>query len=679
MIAELGHFSLILGLVFALLLAWLPAQGVKRDQLGLMQMAKPLASGLFLFVGVSFALLVTSMVQDDFSVKYVAGHSNTDLPLLFKVSATWGAHEGSLLLWALILSGWIFAVSRLSGGLSSEFIARMMSTMGLIAVGLLLFVLLTSNPFERLLDAPTQGRSLNPLLQDVGLAIHPPMLYMGYVGFVVAFAFAIASLQMGKLEPAYARWVKPWTLWAWGLLTVGIALGSWWAYYELGWGGWWFWDPVENASLLPWLVGTALIHSLTVSEKRGQFQAWTLLLAILAFSLSLLGTFLVRSGVLTSVHAFTSDPSRGVFILVFLGLVVGGSLSLYAAQAHKLSTAPRFKWLSREFALLLNNVVLVTMMATVLLGTLYPLILDALGLGKLSVGAPYFNTVMLPLTLVLALLMGAGLFLNWQQDTPKRIWSLAMPAVVTTLLASVLIPLLLLPDFSGMMVLGLLMSSWVGLAALWWFVQSLLQPSTPTLGGAHDPHVLSHTLRPLRSVRLVFEGFMTALKSVKLATFAPFVAHLGFAVMLTGIVLVSLLSVEKDLRMAVGDSYSVQDYRFVFKGVTQSQQENYRANRGEVWVYQNDVQIAVLSPEKRTYAQQTMPMTEAGIDAGITRDLFVALGEPLADGAWSLRIQYKPFIRWIWLGAILMAVGALLSSLQRRYRLTPTQSSEVMA
>lgn len=644
MIAELGHFSLILGLVFALLLAWLPAQGVKRDQLGLMQMVKPLALGLFVFVGLSFALLVTSMVQDDFSVKYVAGHSNTDLPLLFKVSATWGAHEGSLLLWALILSGWIFAVSRFTGALSTEFVARMMSTMGLIAIGLLLFVLLTSNPFERLLDAPAQGRSLNPLLQDVGLAIHPPMLYMGYVGFVVAFAFAIASLQMGKLDPVYARWVKPWTLWAWGLLTLGIALGSWWAYYELGWGGWWFWDPVENASLLPWLVGTALIHSLTVSEKRGQFQSWTLLLAILAFSLSLLGTFLVRSGVLTSVHAFTSDPSRGVFILVFLGLVVGGSLSLYAAQAHKLSTAPRFKWLSREFALLLNNVVLVTMMATVLLGTLYPLILDALGLGKLSVGAPYFNTVMLPLTLVLALLMGAGLFLNWQQDTPKRIWSLAMPAVVITLLASVLIPLLLLPDFSGMMVLGLLMSSWVGLAALWWFVSQ-----------------------------------MKGIEKPSLATLAPFVAHLGFAVMLTGIVLVSLLSVEKDLRMAVGDSYSVQDYRFVFKGVTQTQQDNYRANRGEVWVYQNDVQIAVLSPEKRTYAQQTMPMTEAGIDAGITRDLFVALGEPLADGAWSLRIQYKPFIRWIWLGAILMAVGALLSSLQRRYRLTPTQSSEVVA
>jgi cytochrome c-type biogenesis protein CcmF len=649
MIAELGHFSLILGLVFALLLAWLPAQGVKRDQLGLMQMAKPLALGLFVFVGLSFALLVTSMVQDDFSVKYVAGHSNTDLPLLFKVSATWGAHEGSLLLWALILSGWIFAVSRFTGALSTEFVARMMSTMGLIAIGLLLFVLLTSNPFERLLDAPAQGRSLNPLLQDVGLAIHPPMLYMGYVGFVVAFAFAIASLQMGKLDPVYARWVKPWTLWAWGLLTLGIALGSWWAYYELGWGGWWFWDPVENASLLPWLVGTALIHSLTVSEKRGQFQAWTLLLAILAFSLSLLGTFLVRSGVLTSVHAFTSDPSRGVFILVFLGLVVGGSLSLYAAQAHKLSTAPRFKWLSREFALLLNNVVLVTMMATVLLGTLYPLLLDALGLGKLSVGAPYFNSVMLPLTLVLTLLMGVGLFLQWQQDTPKRLWQLLMPVVVTTLLASVLIPLLLLPEFSGMMVLGLLMVSWVGLGALWWFVQSLLQPSTP------------------------------ALKAVKLATFAPFIAHLGFAVMLTGIVLVSLLSVEKDLRMAVGDSYSVQDYRFVFKGVTQTQQDNYRANRGEVWVYQNDVQIAVLSPEKRTYAQQTMPMTEAGIDAGITRDLFVALGEPLADGAWSLRIQYKPFIRWIWLGAILMALGALLSSLQRRYRITISPVSEVQA
>lgn len=630
MIAELAHLSLIIAFMYAILLALLPAWGVKQGQAAWMQLYRPLASGLMVFVGVSFALLVACFVQDDFTVKYVANNSHTDLPLVYKVSATWGAHEGSLLLWVLILSVWVWLASRRADALPEVFRARLFSSMGWIAIGMIAFVLFTSNPFERLLDAPLQGRSLNPLLQDIGLAIHPPILYIGYVGFVVPFAVAIASLQSAEFAPRVARWAKVWALWSWAFLTLGIALGSWWAYYELGWGGWWFWDPVENASLLPWLVGTALIHSLAVSEKRNQFQAWTLLLALLAFSLSLLGTFLVRSGVLTSVHAFTSDPSRGVFILVFLAMVVGYSLSLYAKAAPQVTRPARFKPLSREFALLLNNVILMVMMATVLLGTLYPLLLDALGMGKLSVGAPYFNKVMMPLTLLLTILMGAGLWLSWQQDLRQRLQATLLPVLIMAALAAALLPWLLLPEVSGVLMLGLFMAAWVGISALWW----LWRQRTPW----------------------------------RLSSFAPFLAHLGFAVTLTGIVLTSLLSVEKDLRLALNEAYQVQAYRFVFKGVTQGAKANYHYIRGWVAVFDGDEKLADLYPEKRTYTKQGMPMTEAGIDAGLTRDLFVALGEPLADGAWSLRIQYKPMIRWIWLGAIMMAIAAVLAAFQRRYR-----------
>jgi cytochrome c-type biogenesis protein CcmF len=598
-----------------------------------MQMIQPLSLGLTVFVSLSFGLLITSFLQDDFSVKYVAQHSHTDLPILFKLSATWGAHEGSLLLWAWILTLWIGLASRFSTALSSPFSAQLFSVLGLIAIGFLTFILLTSNPFERLLDAPAQGRSLNPLLQDFGLALHPPLLYMGYVGFVIPFAFAVASLQMGVFQPQGARWLKPWVLSAWGFLTLGIALGSWWAYYELGWGGWWFWDPVENASLLPWLAGTALLHSLIVTEKRNQFQSWTLLLALLAFSLSLLGTFLVRSGVLTSVHAFTTDPSRGVFILVFLGLVIGLSLSLYAKQAPQFRSEIRFHWLSREFALLLNNLLLLVMLATVLLGTLYPLLLDALGFGKISVGAPYFNQVMFPLTMMLAGIMGLGLILHWHRDNIQRLIKQSVPLLLLSISISLFFAWIL-QETSWTMILGLSMSLWVLFGSLLWLFLSLT---------AHQTRL-------------------------KWRAYASIVAHIGFGVSLLGMLLVSLLGVEKDIRLAVGNSYQLQDYRFELIALTQTKQANYQTTQADIWVYHAEQKIAELHPEKRYYDQQSMPMTEAGIDVGLTRDLFVALGEPLGTDAWSMRIQIKPFIRWIWLGAILMAIGALLAILPRTTR-----------
>ncbi|WP_319558562.1 heme lyase CcmF/NrfE family subunit [Thiomicrorhabdus sp.] len=626
MIPEIGHFSLILGLGFATVLAIFPLWGSYKNNSAWIALSRPAAFGQFLFVGLSFACLIYAFIDNDFSVKYVAANSNTQLPMIFKVSATWGAHEGSLLLWGLILTLWTFAVSLFNRSLPESLNAKLLATLGLVSIGFLLFILITSNPFERLLEVPQEGRSLNPLLQDIGLAIHPPMLYMGYVGMAVSFAFAVAVLLEGRLEMAWARWTKAWTLIAWAFLTLGIALGSWWAYYELGWGGWWFWDPVENASLLPWLVATALIHSLAITGARGTFQSWSLLLAILAFALSLLGTFLVRSGVLTSVHAFTSDPSRGVFILLFLVVVVGLSLTLYSANAHKVTQSKKFNLFSKESLLLFNNVILMAMMATVLLGTLYPLILDALGLAKISVGAPYFNSVMLPLTVPLAIFMGFGFAAHWKQDQGISLLKRMSLPLILSLMTAILIPLLILPDVQGLGILGLFMSAWIGFSALYWLLRGQQ----------------GHFAKP--SLQLVGSSL----------------AHIGFAVTLTGITITSLYSIEKDIRLAEGDSYHIQQYEFRFDGVKQKQEANYLASEGSVTVLENGEFIAHLKPQKRTYLTQGMPMTEAGIDAGLNRDLFVALGERLQDGAWSVRVQYKPFIRWIWLGSILMALGALL-------------------
>jgi cytochrome c-type biogenesis protein CcmF len=641
MIAELGQISLILALCMALIQAAVPLIGVQRGNLAWMGVARPAAQGQFLFLAIAFGLLTYAFITHDFSILYVAQNSNTHLPLLYLVSGVWGAHEGSLLLWALILSFWTAVVSIFNRGVPEAMTVRVISVLGMIAVGFMLFMMLTSNPFERLVPFPAEGRDLNPLLQDPGLAFHPPMLYMGYVGFAVPFAFAIAAMLGGRLDAAWARWSRPWTNIAWVFLTLGITLGSWWAYYELGWGGWWFWDPVENASFLPWLVGTALMHSLAVTEKRGTFKAWTVLLAIFAFSLSLLGTFLVRSGVLTSVHAFASDPARGIFILIFLATVVGGSLLVYSMRAHQIRSYVKFDLISRETGLLLNNVILVVTAASVLLGTLYPLALDALGAGKISVGPPYFNSVFVPLTIPLALFIGVGSMARWKQDDVATLFGKLRISLVASLLLGLLFPALFMDHYSGSAALGMFLAFWVAITTLKGLKDRLM--NRPSLLGT------------LRAIPAGYYGMLCG--------------HLGVAVFVVGITLTSIYSTEKDVRLEPGQGYELGGYTFTFNGVSELVGPNYSGSRGQVAVTHNGEVVTSLEPEKRNY-QSGMPMTEAGIDAGLTRDLFVALGEPLgATGAWSLRIYHKPYIRWIWYGALIMALGGLLAALDRRYRI----------
>ena len=635
MIPEIGHFALIITLAIAIVQAIIPIAGVSLNKPQWMALARPTARAQFLFVGISFACLLYAFVTSDFSVKLVANNSHTQMPTIYKVSSLWGNHEGSLLLWAFILAGWGFAVSIFSRSIPPVMLARVLSVMGMVSIGFLLFLIVTSNPFERLPFPPSEGRTLNPLLQDFGLAVHPPMLYMGYVGFSVAFSFAIAAMLGGKLDAAWARWARPWTNIAWIFLTGGITLGSWWAYYELGWGGWWFWDPVENSSLLPWIAGTALVHSLAVTEKRAAFKSWTVLLAILVFSLSLLGTFLVRSGVLTSVHSFAADPERGLFILIFLGVVVGGSLALYAARAPKLQSTGRFDLVSREVGLLVNNVTLAILTLTVLLGTLYPLIIDALGSGKISVGPPYFNNISLPLGTVLFLMMGVGLFLRWKKDSPERLFKkLLLPANLALIIA-IFAPMFFGKEFSWRVSLGLLLASWVALTALLWFFsqgRSLFK-------------------KPLSAWGAMF-------------------AHVGMAVTITGITLTSMYSTEKDVRLEANSSYEVAGYAFKFIKIENRKGENFSATRATVDISKDGKPFITLYPEKRDYGRDTMPMTEAGIDPGLFRDLFIALGEPLGKDAWSFRIYHKPFVRWIWLGGIFIALGGLLAAFDGRYRRT---------
>ena len=644
MIPEIGHFALILALVMALVQAVLPLIGANRGIAAWVQVAKPAAYGQLLFMALAYGSLTYSFINHDFSVAYVAQNSNSQLPFLYLISGVWGAHEGSLLLWAFTLSIWTGLVAAFSRQMPDTTRANVLSVMGLVSVGFILFLLLTSNPFLRLFPFPSEGHDLNPLLQDPGLAIHPPMLYMGYVGFAVPFAFAIACLLEGKLDTAWARWSRPWTNVAWLFLTLGITLGSWWAYYELGWGGWWFWDPVENASFMPWLVGTALIHSLAATEKRGVFKTWTVLLAIFAFSLSLLGTFLVRSGVLTSVHAFASDPARGVFILIFLGLVVGGSLLLYAIRAPQVKSSASFELVSRESVLLINNVLLVVTAASILLGTLYPLVIDALGLGKLSVGPPYFNAVFIPLMAPLALVVGFGVLLRWKADdlktVSKRLIGVAIACVSIALLAP-----LAMPFYSWAAALGLALALWTLAVSVYAFKQRL-----QTVSWAR-----------FRQIPAGFYG-MT-------------LAHIGIAVFVIGITFTSVYSIERDVRLAPNETVDLFGYVFKFHHVTQSQGVNYQAEQGYLTVSYHDQVVAELAPQKRVYRVQKMPMTEAAIDAGLFRDLFVALGEPLGnDGAWSLRVYYKAFIRWIWLGGVLMAAGGLLAACDRRYRILNKKS-----
>ena len=639
MIPEIGLFALILALLIAVLQAMIPIAGATRNHSSWIAVARPAAFAQLLFVAISYGCLTAAFLSHDFSVAYVAQHSNSRLPLIYLISGVWGAHEGSLLLWALTLALWTAAVAWFSKSVPDRMVARVLGVMGIVSVGFLLFILFTSNPFERQFPPPMDGRDLNPLLQDPGLAIHPPMLYMGYVGFSVAFAFAIAALLGGRLDSAWARWSRPWTLAAWVFLTAGIALGSWWAYYELGWGGWWFWDPVENASFMPWLVGTALIHSLAATEKRGVFKAWTVLLAVFAFSLSLLGTFLVRSGVLTSVHAFATDPARGLFILIFLAVVVGGSLALYAWRAPAVRSSGGFNLVSREAGLLLNNVLLVVAAATVLLGTLYPLVIDALGLGKISVGPPYFNAVFIPLTAPLAILVGVGFMLRWKKDQLGRlIRPLGLPFALALVLG------LLWPAFFGEYHLAAVFG---GVLGLWTIFAALSGLWGRTRAGQR----------------------WQSLSRTPSAVFGMSLAHIGLGVFVIGVTFTSTYSIEKDLRMAPGDTYAIGDYTFRFDGINQHRGPNYLSDTGSITVLRGDRLETVLNPEKRIYLVQQMPMTEAAIDAGLTRDLYVALGEPLDDGgSWAVRLYLKPYVRWIWLGALIMAFGGLLSASDKRYR-----------
>ena len=646
MIPELGNFALILAALVAFILGTLPLIGAHRNQMAWVAVARPAATAMALLVAFSFACLVQSFVTSDFSVVYVAQHSNSLLPIQYRVAAVWGGHEGSLLLWMLMLTGWAFAVAMLSRQLPDTMVARVLGTLGLVAFGFMLFILITSNPFDRLLPAAAEGKDLNPLLQDFGLVIHPPLLYMGYVGFSVAFAFAIAALLSGQLDAAWARWSRPWTMAAWCFLTLGIAMGSWWAYYELGWGGWWFWDPVEYASFMPWLVGTALIHSLAVTEKRGSFKNWTVLLAISAFSLSLLGTFLVRSGVLTSVHAFATDPRRGIFILIFLVAVIGSSLALFAWRAPKVGLGGRFGLVSRESMLLTNNVLLVVAAATVLLGTLYPLLIDALGVGKISVGPPYFNAIFVPVMAPVLFLMGIGPFAHWKEASFGEILRTLRWAFVAAAIVAIGLPFAY-GSWAPLTALGLLLAGWVTLSSLINFVQRVQH----TRAGQS---FLSAALKQPRS----FIGMN--------------VAHIGIAVFVVGVTMVSSFQEENDVKMAPGETTHVAGYSFTFNGVKAVQGPNYLAAQGDFDLAVDGKFQKKMNPEKRTYQSSSMPMTEAAIDAGFLRDVYVSLGEPIdrdkPEGEWAVRVYYKPFVDWIWGGCLMMALGGLLAALDRRYR-----------
>jgi len=635
MIVELGHLALVLALGFALLLSCFGLGGAAFNHQRSMAATPTFVAAQFVFTLLAYATLTYAFLTDDFSVAYVAENSNSLLPWVYKFSALWGAHEGSFLLWTLIMTGWTLAVAMKGRDLPDTFLARVLGVMGVLNLGFLSFLLWTSNPFERLVPmTPLEGADLNPLLQDFGLIVHPPMLYTGYVGFSVAFAFAIAALLSGRLDTAWARWSRPWSNLAWAFLTVGVTLGSWWAYYELGWGGWWFWDPVENASFMPWLAGTALIHSLAVTEKRGTFKSWTLLLAITTFSLSLLGAFIVRSGVLTSVHAFAVDPTRGIFILMFLLLVVGGSLSLYAARASVIRSLTQYQFLSREAFLLLNNILLIIAMALVLLGTLYPLAYEAVtGGDKISVGMPYFNAGFVPLMLGLSAVLGVVPALNWKRTSALNVLRELRWVALASVTLGVAIPLVVSGSVHWKIALTLVLALWI---------------------------VGSHAVDFGHRLRL-------GIRRIPLAYLGMSLAHIGFAVTLLGVALTSQLSAAKDLRMSPGDKVVVGNTEFEFVGTSQVEGPNYVAQRGTFSVREGVDRFDML-PEKRTYFASRSVMTEAAIDAGLLRDIYVTLGEPIEGGDWAIRLQVKPFVRWIWLGGLMMAFGGAIAIADARYR-----------
>ncbi len=651
MIPEYGHLALVFAFFLSLCLAVIPLVGTIYGRVIWIGTARSLAMGLFIFVAISYACLTWSFYVDDFSVAYVANHSNRLLPMYYKVCAVWGGHEGSLLLWVLILVGWTFAVSQLSRNMPIDMMARVLSVMGMISFGFLAFTLLTSNPFERILpDVPVDGSDLNPLLQDPGFVIHPPMLYMGYVGFSVVFAFAIAALIGGRIDAAWARWARPWTNTAWSFLTIGIALGSWWAYYELGWGGWWFWDPVENASFMPWLAGTALIHSLAMSEKRGVFNNWTLLLSIAAFSLSLLGTFLVRSGVLTSVHAFAVDPARGLFILIFLGIVVGGSLILYALRAPVLRNEAGFAPLSREAFLLANSFLFTISCCFVLLGTLFPLIADALNLGKFSVGEPYFNMFFPKFMAIVGLLLGVGIMLNWKKTNYTKIRRWQISAFLFSLWLASFIPGIIPGRYSVGAAVAIFIGSWVISAS-----------------------IIDVFRRSQNAKRVDVQ-----LRKFGLSYYGMMIAHIGFGMTLLGASIDSIYSDQRDLRLTKGSYVEVSGYKFQLVDVSRLRGPNYWADRGSVIVSKNGKEVARLKPEKRSYMSGGNVMTEASIDAGFFRDLYVSLGNQINSTDWAVRVYYKPLVRWIWLGSALMALGGFIAIMDKRYRRVNVPQNETV-
>ena len=642
MIAELGNYGLALALALSIFLAILPLVGAEKGNAKLMALGRPLTWAMFLALSLSFGSLFYLFAVNDFSVQYVVNNSNSTLPLQYRLSAVWGSHEGSLLLWIWLLALWAVSVATFTRKMPEEAVARVLSVMGLISIGFMVFIIFSSNPFNRTFpDFPADGRELNPMLQDVGLIFHPPLLYMGYVGFSVAFAFAIASLMTGKLDTAWARWSRPWTMAAWVFLTLGIVLGSWWAYYELGWGGWWFWDPVENASLMPWLAGTALIHSLAVTEKRSTFKAWTVLLAILAFSLCLLGTFLVRSGILVSVHAFASDPTRGLYILVYLVFVIGGSLLLYAFQGSKIKSLDNYQRYSRESLLLLNNVMLMAFLSVVFLGTILPLIHKQIGLGSVSIGAPFFNQMFLILMVPFAFILGIGPLVKWRRDEISAIRTPVMISLVMMIALGFGLPYLIGDRITATSVMGMMMSAIIVILSLY---------------EMHTRAIHRHS-------------FLTGIFKLSRSHWGMVLAHLGVAMTVFGIAMSHNFSIEKDVRMREGDSVQILDYNFTFKGLKITDGANYQGGTADIEITRNGKLEATLHAEKRFYNVSKMGMTEAAIDWGFTRDLYAALGEQLDDGSWGLRLYYKPFIRWIWLGGLFMALGGLLCMLDKRYRI----------
>ncbi|MDE8033986.1 heme lyase CcmF/NrfE family subunit [Actinobacillus equuli subsp. equuli] len=641
MIAELGNYGLALALGLSIFLAILPLIGAQKGNITLMSLARPMTWGMFLALTISFGSLFYLFAVNDFSVQYVVNNSNSTLPLKYRLSAVWGSHEGSLLLWIWLLALWAVSVAAFSRQMPEEAVARVLSIMGLISIGFLLFILFSSNPFARTFpNFPADGRELNPMLQDVGLIFHPPLLYMGYVGFSVAFAFAIASLMTGRLDTAWARWSRPWTMAAWVFLTLGIVLGSWWAYYELGWGGWWFWDPVENASLMPWIAGTALIHSLAVTEKRSTFKAWTVLLAILAFSLCLLGTFLVRSGILVSVHAFASDPTRGLYILAYLVLVIGGSLLLYAFQGSKIKSLDNYERYSRESMLLINNILLMAFLSVVFLGTILPLIHKQIGLGSISIGAPFFDQMFVILMVPFAFILGIGPLVKWRRDQISAIRTPVLISLVLMIVLGFALPYLFADRITATSVLGVMMAAIIVILSLY---------------ELHQRATHRHT-------------FFSGIFKLSRSHWGMVLAHVGVAMTVFGIAFSQNFSIEKDVRMNVGDQVQILDYNFEFKGIKITDGANYQGGTAEIAITKNGHYEATLNAEKRFYNVSKMGMTEAAIDWGFSRDLYAALGEKLEDGSWGVRLYYKPFIRWIWIGGLFMALGGLLCMMDKRYR-----------